>query len=37
MHRVFFTTSIDPEKIGDVIGPGGKTIKKIIDETGAEN
>ena len=31
-----FTTSIDPEKIGDVIGPGGKTIKKIIDETGAE-
>lgn len=27
---------IDPEKIRDVIGPGGKTIKKIIDETGAK-
>lgn len=25
---------IDPDKIRDVIGPGGKTIKKIIDETG---
>ncbi len=24
---------IDPDKIRDVIGPGGKTIKKIIDET----
>jgi polyribonucleotide nucleotidyltransferase len=30
-----FTMTIDPEKIRDVIGPGGKTIKKIIDETGA--
>jgi len=30
------TTSIDPEKIRDVIGPGGKTIKKIIDETGVK-
>ena len=30
------TISIDPEKIGDVIGPGGKIIKKIIDETGAK-
>ncbi|MDU4959854.1 MAG: polyribonucleotide nucleotidyltransferase [Sporomusaceae bacterium] len=28
------TLSIDPDKIRDVIGPGGKTIKKIIDETG---
>ncbi len=28
------TIRIDPEKIGDVIGPGGKTIKKIIEETG---
>ncbi|ADL13097.1 polyribonucleotide nucleotidyltransferase [Acetohalobium arabaticum] len=28
------TMEIDPEKIRDVIGPGGKTIKKIIDETG---
>ncbi|MFA5059891.1 MAG: polyribonucleotide nucleotidyltransferase [Candidatus Omnitrophota bacterium] len=25
---------INPEKIGDVIGPGGKIIKKIIEETG---
>ncbi|MEN6411146.1 MAG: polyribonucleotide nucleotidyltransferase [Veillonellales bacterium] len=28
------TMQIDPDKIRDVIGPGGKTIKKIIDETG---
>jgi len=27
---------INPEKIGLVIGPGGKTIHKIMDETGAE-
>ncbi len=27
---------IDPAKIGEVIGPGGKTIRKIIAETGAE-
>ncbi|MDK1030623.1 MAG: polyribonucleotide nucleotidyltransferase [Planctomycetia bacterium] len=26
---------IDPEKIGKVIGPGGKTIRKIQEETGA--
>ncbi|HPL92738.1 MAG TPA: polyribonucleotide nucleotidyltransferase [bacterium] len=25
--------SIDPEKIGEVIGPGGKIIKKIVEET----
>ncbi len=25
--------SIDPEKIGEVIGPGGKVIKKIVEET----
>lgn len=30
------STSIDPDKIRDIIGPGGKTIKKIIEETGAE-
>ena len=30
------TTIIDPDKIRDVIGPGGKTIKKIIDETGVK-
>lgn len=28
------TIQINPEKIGDVIGPGGKTIKKIIEDTG---
>lgn len=27
---------IDPEKISKVIGPGGKTIKKIVEETGAK-
>jgi polyribonucleotide nucleotidyltransferase len=27
---------IDPEKIGDVIGPGGKVIRKITEETGAQ-
>jgi len=27
---------IDPEKIGDVIGPQGKIINEIIDETGVE-
>ncbi len=30
------TTMIDPDKIRDIIGPGGKTIKKIIDETGVK-
>lgn len=30
------TIQINPEKIGDVIGPGGKMIKRIIAETGAE-
>ncbi len=28
------TIQIDPEKIGDIIGPGGKTIKKLTAETG---
>ena len=28
------TMEIDPDKIRDVIGPGGKIIKKIIEETG---
>jgi len=27
---------IDPEKIGLIIGPGGKTIRKIVEETGAK-
>lgn len=30
------TMEIDPDKIRDVIGPGGKIIKKIIDETGVK-
>ena len=29
-------TSIDPEKISEVIGPRGKTINKIIEETGVK-
>lgn len=31
------TTMVPQEKIGEVIGPGGKTIKKIIEETGVES
>ncbi|MBL7155173.1 MAG: polyribonucleotide nucleotidyltransferase [Candidatus Portnoybacteria bacterium] len=31
-----FSLRIDQEKIRDVIGPGGKIINKIIDETGAK-
>lgn len=31
-----FTLHINPEKIGEVIGPGGKMIKKIEAETGAD-
>jgi len=30
------TIKINPEKIGEVIGPGGKMINKIIDSTGVE-
>ncbi|MCS7338456.1 MAG: polyribonucleotide nucleotidyltransferase, partial [Verrucomicrobiae bacterium] len=30
------TLKIDPEKIGTLIGPGGKNIKKIVDESGCE-
>lgn len=30
------TIQIDPEKIGDIIGPGGKTIKKLTAETGVD-
>lgn len=30
------TIKIDPAKIGEVVGSGGKTVKKIIAETGAE-
>jgi polyribonucleotide nucleotidyltransferase len=31
-----YTMMIDPDKIREVIGPGGKTINKIIAETGAK-
>lgn len=31
-----FTIDIDPEKVRDVIGTGGKTINKIIDATGVK-
>ncbi len=34
--RILIIT-IPQEKIGEVIGPGGKTIKKIIEQTGAES
>lgn len=30
------TIMIDPDKIGKVIGPGGKTIQKIVADTGAK-
>ncbi|MEL7623265.1 MAG: polyribonucleotide nucleotidyltransferase [Clostridiales bacterium] len=30
------TMTIDPDKIREVIGPGGKVIKKIIEETGVK-
>lgn len=30
------TMNIDPDKVRDVIGPGGKTIKKIIADTGVK-
>ncbi|WP_376794409.1 polyribonucleotide nucleotidyltransferase [Thermogemmatispora sp.] len=30
------TMKINPDKIGAVIGPGGKTVRKIQDETGAK-
>ena len=31
-----FTSSVNPEKIKDIIGPGGKTINKIIEDTGVK-
>jgi len=31
-----YTLQIKPDQIGSVIGPGGKIINKIIDETGSE-
>lgn len=30
------TIQIDPEKIGEIIGPGGKNIRKLVEETGAK-
>ena len=30
------TIQVDPAKIGEIIGPGGKNIRKIVEETGAE-
>jgi polyribonucleotide nucleotidyltransferase len=30
------TININPDKIRDIIGPGGKTIRKIVEETGAQ-
>lgn len=30
------TIQIDPEKIGALIGPGGKTIRRIVETTGAQ-
>ncbi len=33
---MILTMHIDPDKIRDVIGPGGKMINKIIDETGVK-
>jgi len=31
-----FTMQVHPDKIKDVIGPGGKVIKKIVEETGVK-
>src|SRR5713226_6406350 len=36
MSAPIFSIKINPEKIGALIGPGGKTIKGIVAETGAE-
>ncbi|MFA7411910.1 MAG: polyribonucleotide nucleotidyltransferase [Tissierellaceae bacterium] len=33
---IMYTININPDKIRDVIGPGGKMINKIIDETGVK-
>lgn len=31
------TTQIDPKRIGELIGPGGKTINSIVEECGGKN
>ena len=33
---IIYSITIDPEKIGEVIGSGGKTINKIIEQTGVK-
>ncbi|MFA7534136.1 MAG: polyribonucleotide nucleotidyltransferase, partial [Tissierellaceae bacterium] len=33
---IMYTININPDKIRDIIGPGGKMINKIIDETGVK-
>ncbi len=33
---IIYSMTIDPEKIGEVIGASGKTINKIIDQTGVK-
>ena len=33
MHRKLLSMKINPDKIRDVIGPSGKEINKIIEET----
>lgn len=33
---IIYSMMIDPEKIGEVIGSGGKTINKIIEQTGVK-
>ena len=35
-HRLLYSNSDSSYKISEVIGKGGKTINKIIDETGAQ-
>ena len=30
------TLKINPERIGELIGPGGKNIKRIVEESGCE-
>ena len=36
MHRRSYRSSIDPQKIGDVVGQRGKTINAIIEQTGVK-
>ena len=35
-RRAFETIKINPEKIGALIGPGGKNIKRLVEESGCE-